>query len=68
MKAPEPEKWVFILGCYNSGTTLLHKLLATHSDIGSMPNEGQFYSSQLPGGEIQSPQNMGIKTGIVLHQ
>jgi hypothetical protein len=50
MKAPEPEKWVFILGCYNSGTTLLHKLLATHSDIGSMPNEGQFYSSQLPGG------------------
>jgi len=50
MKAPEPEKWVFILGCYNSGTTLLHKLLAAHPDIGSMPNEGQFYTNQLPGG------------------
>lgn len=50
MKVPEPEKWVFILGCYNSGTTLLHKLLAAHPDIGSMPNEGQFYTSQLPGG------------------
>ncbi len=50
MQEPRPEKWVFILGCYNSGTTLLHKLLAAHPDIGSMPNEGQFYTSQLPRG------------------
>jgi hypothetical protein len=44
---PQPEKWVFIVGCYNSGTTLLHKLLAAHPQIGSMPNEGQFYTDQL---------------------
>lgn len=50
VKAPHPEKWVFILGCYNSGTTLLHKLLSAHPEIGSMPNEGQFYTNQLPGG------------------
>jgi hypothetical protein len=50
MKEPHPEKWVFIVGCYNSGTTLLHNLLGAHPEIGSMPNEGQFYSSQLPRG------------------
>lgn len=50
MKEPQPDKWVFIVGCYNSGTTLLHNLLAEHPEIGSMPNEGQFYSSQLPRG------------------
>jgi hypothetical protein len=44
---PRPDKWVFIVGCYNSGTTLLHKLLAAHPDIGSMANEGQFYTDQL---------------------
>jgi hypothetical protein len=44
---PKPEKWVFIVGCYNSGTTLLHDLLASHPQVGSMPNEGQFYTDQL---------------------
>ncbi len=32
---PRPEKWVFIVGCYNSGTTLLHDLLATQPVVGS---------------------------------
>lgn len=49
-KAPDPETWLFVVGCYNSGTTLLHKLLAMHPDIGSMPNEGQFFTDQLPRG------------------
>ena len=31
---PTPEKWVFIVGCYNSGTTLLHDLLASHHNFG----------------------------------
>lgn len=44
---PQPGKWVFIVGCYNSGTTLLHDLLARHPDVGSMPNEGQFFTDQL---------------------
>lgn len=50
MQEPRPEKWVFIIGCYNSGTTLLNRLLAAHPAIGSMPNEGQFYTDQLPRG------------------
>lgn len=44
---PAPEKWIFIVGCYNSGTTLLHRILASHPEVGSMPNEGQFYTDQL---------------------
>ncbi len=45
---PNPMKWVFIVGCYNSGTTLLHEILASNERIGSMPWEGQFYQDQLP--------------------
>lgn len=45
-----PEKWVFILGCYNSGTTLLHDVLSAHPAVGSMPREGQFFTDQLPTG------------------
>ncbi len=44
---PAPEKWVFVVGCYNSGTTLLHDLLARHPAVGSMPKEGQFYTDEL---------------------
>jgi hypothetical protein len=44
---PEPEKWVFIVGCTNSGTTLLQRMLAGHSKVGSMPGEGQHQQDQL---------------------
>lgn len=44
---PTPNKWVFIVGCYNSGTTLLHDILAAHPSVGSMPDEGQFYTDEL---------------------
>lgn len=44
---PTPEKWVFIVGCYNSGTTLLHKLLASLPQCGSMPTEGQYCTTEL---------------------
>lgn len=43
---PNPEKWVFIVGCYNSGTTLVHELLSQHPSVGSMPDEGQFFTDQ----------------------
>ncbi|GIK39964.1 MAG: hypothetical protein BroJett011_37970 [Chloroflexota bacterium] len=44
---PKPDKWVFVVGCYNSGTTLLHNLLASCPEVGSMPNEGHVYTDQL---------------------
>jgi hypothetical protein len=53
---PRPEKWVFVVGCYNSGTTLLHDLLAAQPLIGSMPDEGQFFQDQLP-----LPRDFGLR-------
>lgn len=43
---PQPERWVFLVGCYNSGTTLLHDLLASNPDVGSLHTEGQFLTDQ----------------------
>lgn len=34
------KQWVFILGCYNSGTTLLQRLIMDHPEISGMPAEG----------------------------
>ncbi len=52
---PKPEKWLFVVGCYNSGTTLLSEILAEHSNIASLPTEGHFLTDQLP-----SEYDMGI--------
>lgn len=43
---PTPEKWVFIVGCYNSGTTLLSELMSRHPDISGIPTEGHFITDQ----------------------
>lgn len=43
---PKPEKWVFIVGCYNSGTTLLSELMSRHPDISGIPTEGHFITDQ----------------------
>ncbi|PHI20741.1 hypothetical protein CEQ90_06730 [Lewinellaceae bacterium SD302] len=53
---PTPKKWVFITGCYNSGTTLLHKILKADERFGTLPNEGIFYTNQLP-----RPQHLGYR-------
>ena len=46
--APRPAKWVFVVGCYNSGTTLLAEVLGRHPQIAALPTEGQFLTDQLP--------------------
>jgi hypothetical protein len=51
----DSRKWIFILGCSNSGTTLLHDLLAFHSEIGSLPLEGQSLTRVLP-----RPKDLGF--------
>ena len=40
-------QWVFIMGCTNSGTSLLSKLLASHPKIASFPSEGQWLTKVL---------------------
>lgn len=41
------KNWVFILGCYNSGTTLLNQVLAEHPQISGLPDEGVMLTSEL---------------------
>lgn len=43
----ENKKWVFIVGCYNSGTTLLDNILAGHPQISGLPDEGVMLTNQL---------------------
>jgi hypothetical protein len=43
---PQPEKWVFLVGCYNSGTTLLAELMSRHPHISALPTEGHFITDQ----------------------
>jgi len=40
-------KFIFILGCYNSGTTLLNVLLGNHEDISILHTEGAALTKQL---------------------
>lgn len=42
-----PRKWVFIVGCYNSGTTLLHEILKECPNVASLPTEGAFLTNAL---------------------
>jgi Sulfotransferase family len=45
---PRPAKWVFVVGCYNSGTELLCRILERHPGISALPQEGQFLTDQFP--------------------
>jgi len=59
-KPREPEKWVFILGCYNSGTTILKDLLSAHQDIRVLPKEGVRLTGMLPRPEDKGWTRMWI--------
>ncbi len=43
---PAGKKWVFLVGCYNSGTTLLAEMLGQHPEISALPTEGHFITDQ----------------------
>lgn len=43
---PKDNTWLFIVGCYNSGTTLLSELLGHHPSISALPTEGHFITDQ----------------------
>lgn len=43
-----PKRWIFVLGCYNSGTTLLATMLRQHPEIGGLPTEGVYLTDSLP--------------------
>ena len=54
-RIPQPQKRVFLVGCYNPGTTLLLQLLDSQTSIGSPPTKGQFLTDQLA-----TPREVGL--------
>lgn len=44
----EPQQWVFLVGCYNSGTTILRDILEAHPQISTLPFEGVRLTSAFP--------------------
>jgi len=60
-RVPEPEKWVFVVGCYNSGTTLLRKILGSHPQINALSAEGQYLTDQLPSDHEIGLSRMWVK-------
>ena len=44
----KPRKWLFVIGCYNSGTTLLSDILSEHPSISALPVEGVVLTDALP--------------------
>jgi len=57
----QDKKWIIILGCYNSGTTLLDKLLSTHPEIAGLDEEGVMLTNQLPRPEDYGWRRMWFK-------
>ena len=49
-----PKKWVFVTGCYNSGTTLLARILEADPRINTLPGEGVRYTA-----ELTRPEDIG---------
>lgn len=44
----QPQRWVFMGGCYNSGTTILREILGAHPEIATLPREGVRLTSAFP--------------------
>lgn len=48
-KTKTPQKnWAFLVGCFNSGTTILREVLNTHPEISTLPREGIRFTSIFP--------------------
>lgn len=49
-----PDNWAFIVGCYNSGTTLLRRMIAAHPKVSSLIWEGATHTAVL-----KTPEELG---------
>ena len=54
VRVQENKPYIFIVGCYNSGTTLLDYMLGQHKEISGLPSEGAALT-----GEIPRPEDIG---------
>jgi Sulfotransferase family len=42
-----PDSWLFVVGCYNSGTTIIRNMIGAHPEIATMPREGVRFARHL---------------------
>lgn len=54
IKEPYEKRYIFVVGCYNSGTTLLNDILSCHEEISGLPSEGMALTS-----ELKRPEDFG---------
>lgn len=54
----KPRTWVFMGGCYNSGTTILRELIGSHPDVATLPHEGVEMTDAFPDLEADGWQRM----------
>lgn len=43
---PRNKTWLFLVGCYNSGTTLLSEIISQHPSVSALTTEGHFITDQ----------------------
>lgn len=60
-----PDQWVFMGGCYNSGTTILREMLSAHPEIASLPREGVELTSVFPDLEMNGWQRMSHRNAAL---
>lgn len=53
-----PKTWVFMGGCYNSGTTILREIIGAHPEVAALPREGVELTSVFPDIESGGWQRM----------
>ncbi|MDZ7662814.1 sulfotransferase [Thiohalophilus sp.] len=56
-----PRRWAFVVGCYNSGTTLLREMLGSHPSIATLEREGVKFTEQFPDLQSGGWQRMLLK-------
>ena len=61
LRVPPGRRWLFVVGCYNSGTTLLQALLARSPTCTTLPLEGVVLTSQLWAPELEGWPRMWWK-------
>lgn len=60
-----PDRWVFMGGCYNSGTTILREMLSAHPDVSALPREGVELTSVFPDLEANGWQRMSYRNAAL---
>jgi len=64
----QPQGWIFMGGCYNSGTTILREILGAHPDIGTLPREGLDLTDAFPDLEQGGWPRMGFRNAQMIDQ